>query len=510
MKVIRSMLTGKRKIITLAFALIIAAVVGVGTAWAAGHHDTQVKSDTTVTVAAAPQTQTTTATSADMNVAYSLQNAFRSVSQKVLPEVVEVNVVDTVKQQVTPFASPFQYFFGPQGNNGQQPQTREYKQYGLGSGVLVRRDGNKVYVLTNNHVAGNADQITVKLYDGRQYDAKLVGSDARTDLALVVFETKEDVPIATLGDSNSLQVGDWVIAVGNPLGFESTVTSGIVSAVGRRPEAGQQISGFTDYIQTDAAINEGNSGGALVNLAGEVVGINSWIASTTGGSIGLGFAIPINLASKAIPQFIQKGHIDYGWLGVTIGDIDNGTRKDMKLGDATGAFVYSVFNDSPAAKSGVLPGDFITSVGGQAVTDSTALTQMIGNMKPGDNDSLQLIRYGNDQALQVKITARPDEQKLSKQSDSAWPGVAVVPLTSDIRSQMNIPQNVGDVIVAGTDSTGQPSVGSLQMGDVILKVGGTDVRSMLDFYKALNSQNGRRVSVTVNRQGAEMTLNLSK
>ncbi|MEW5814884.1 MAG: trypsin-like peptidase domain-containing protein, partial [Spirochaetota bacterium] len=249
-----------------------------------------------------------------------LQNSFREIAAKVLPVVVEVDVVDVLKQNAPQFSSPFDFFFSPRQDENQNPQEREYKRYGLGSGVMIRKIGDKVYVLTNNHVVGQAEEIKVKLEDRRQFKAKIVGKDEKKDLALIVFETKENVPIAEMGDSSRLKVGDWVLAVGNPLGFESTVTAGIVSAVGRKSQLGSDVATFTDYIQTDAAINQGNSGGALVNLAGQVVGLNTWIASPSGGSIGIGFAIPINNAKKAIEDFISQGRIEYGWLGINIGD----------------------------------------------------------------------------------------------------------------------------------------------------------------------------------------------
>ena len=242
----------------------------------------------------------TLATANQAEIARSFQQQFRTVASQTLPVVVEVNVVNRVTQRVGD--SPLDFFFGnPRGGQ----QEREFEQPGMGSGVIVARDGTAVYVLTNHHVAGEADEIELVLSDGRSFEAEIVGSDALMDLALVTFETREEVPIAPLGDSSALMAGDWVFAVGNPLGFESTVTSGIISAVGRRPAVGSQISGLTDYIQTDAAINQGNSGGALVNLAGEVVGVNTWIASQSGGSIGLGFAIPINNAKRAIDEFID-------------------------------------------------------------------------------------------------------------------------------------------------------------------------------------------------------------
>ena len=238
------------------------------------------------------------------------------------------------------FSNPFDFFFrGPRGNN-EEGEKREYKRPGLGSGVIVKKDSNNVYVLTNNHVAGTADEIKVKLNDGREYDAKRIGNDPRTDLALIKFESSENIPVADLGNSEHLEVGDIVLAVGNPFGFESTVTMGIVSALGRETLSGSSIAGFTDYIQTDASINPGNSGGALVNLKGEIVGINTWIASQSGGSVGVGFAIPINNAKKAIEDFISTGKVVYGWLGVSIGDADEkmfpDIRKSLDLGNKNG------------------------------------------------------------------------------------------------------------------------------------------------------------------------------
>ncbi|MDR3200528.1 MAG: trypsin-like peptidase domain-containing protein, partial [Spirochaetales bacterium] len=218
------------------------------------------------------------------------QNSLRKIAQKTLPVVVEVNVVQVVKQQIPSFSfgSPFEFFFGKPKEDEPKNREREFRQPGLGSGVIIRKNGEKVYVLTNNHVAGEANEISVKLNDGREYEAKLLGADSRRDLALLVFETKDAVPVAALGDSDKVQVGDWALALGNPLGFESTITFGIVSAVGRRPMPGMEVGNFTDYIQTDASINRGNSGGALVNSRGEVIGINTWIASQSGGSVGLG------------------------------------------------------------------------------------------------------------------------------------------------------------------------------------------------------------------------------
>jgi serine protease Do len=446
--------------------------------------------------------------SADLGILQSLQEAFRSVAATVLPTVVEIDVVDVVKQPVPSFTNPFEFFFGPQGDESQAPQQREFRQQGLGSGVIVRHTGSKVYVLTNNHVAGDAEEISVKLNDGRQFTAQLVGADPNRDLALVVFETGEPVPVAQLGDSNSLQVGDWVLAVGSPLGFDSTVTAGIVSAIGRHTDPSMGVAGFTDYIQTDAAINQGNSGGALVNIYGQVVGINSWIASPSGGNVGLGFAIPVNNAKKAIDDFISKGKIEYGWLGVSMGGVSAEALKDLKLGQSSGAFVYGVFKDSPADKAGILPGDFITQVNGEPLRDSSALLLRVGNLEPGSKTELSIIRYGQPLQLTVKVAARQTEQDLTASSAKLWPGFSVLPITEDIRSQLNLPKSSGRLVIGAVGQGGSADIAGLKSGDIVRKVNGQTVNSLLDFYKEFNSGKSREILFAVERQNTELVIGL--
>ena len=331
------------------------------------------------------------------NLLYALQDQYRLVAKEVLPAVVEINVVEVIKQQIpgnnfSPFDLfndnwPFRSF--PFGNPDQDreekdpPLEREFRKQGLGSGVIIQANGSKYYVISNNHVVGNADEISIRLYDGREYEGKIVGTDMRTDLALVSFDTRESIPVIELGNSDELLAGDIVFAVGNPLGFESTITQGIISALGRKAEAGRQIADFTDYIQTDAAINPGNSGGALVNLEGELIGINTWIASRTGGSDGLGFAIPVNNVKKAINSFIEKGRIEYGWLGVSISDvIDEKLGEDLGISNIKGSLILNLFSNSPAAKGGLLPGDYIIRINNTEIRDSDHLTNVIGNIAP--------------------------------------------------------------------------------------------------------------------------------
>ena len=433
------------------------------------------------------------------------QDSFRRVAQASLPVVVKIDVVDVIRQQVSPSASPFQFFFGPRPNNTEEPETTEYRRPGLGSGVLVRRAGNKVYVLTNEHVVGEADEIKVSLHDGREFEATLVGKDPNRDLALVVFETGDDVPIANLGNSDELQVGDWAFAVGNPLGYESTVTAGIISAVGRRPTAGNGISGLTDYIQTDAAINQGNSGGALVNLKGEVVGINSWIASQTGGSIGLGFAIPINNAKRVIDEFIAYGEVEYGWLGIRYGGaITDELAKSLDLHDPRGAFVGSVFEDSPAKLAGIIPGDVITEIDGQRVDDWNDLLNIVADLPPGRTSTFKVIRENRATDVRVRISRRTGET----QAAQSWPGFTVVPLTEEIRVGLSLRNESGNVVVSVVDAGGPAAAAGIRRGDIIRRVGRETVDDLAEFYELINEQSDEELVFRIARQGREFLIGL--
>ncbi|MDR2953339.1 MAG: trypsin-like peptidase domain-containing protein, partial [Treponema sp.] len=267
-----------------------------------------------------------------LSVAEGLQTAFHTVSEKMLPSVVEIKIVSVRRQQQMPNIPgiPWDFFFGPR-ERGPNNQDREYRSQGLGSGIIVRSKEGVYYVLTNNHVVDGASEITVATRDGKEYPAELVGKDDRKDLALVSFKTSDFFPTAALGNSDNVTVGDWAIAIGNPLGeqFSFSVTMGIVSAVGRTGGPGGNIN---DFIQTDAPINQGNSGGPLINIRGEVIGINTWIASSSGGgNVGLGFAIPINNAKRSIDEFITSGAISYGWLGVNLMEPDKDTISGLKL-----------------------------------------------------------------------------------------------------------------------------------------------------------------------------------
>ncbi|SIQ74424.1 serine protease Do [Alkalispirochaeta americana] len=418
-----------------------------------------------------------------MTVMEAQQETLRRVSQEVLPVVVEVEVVQRVTRRTMPRMSPFDFFFGrPDPEN--REQQREFEQRGIGSGIIVRRVDEKVYVLSNDHVIGKAEEINITLHDGRTFKATRVGSDPNTDLALAMFETDQDIPLAVLGDSDTVQVGDFALAVGNPLGFESTVTSGIISAVGRQGPQGQRIPVLTDYIQTDAAINRGNSGGPLVNLRGEVIGINTWIASQTGGSIGLGFAIPVNVASRAINQFIETGSAQYGWLGVNMADPPESPSNSLRESEG-GAIVYNLYSGSPAEEAGLRPGDIIVSVGDETIRTSNDLLRAVTRLDPGVRTRFGILREGTRQDVFVRTGSRPSDGEATSPAN-LWPGMSVVEMTDSIRENLDLSSRDGAVIIGQVSSGSPAAMAGLRSGDIILRVNNTGVSTLREFYRELN------------------------
>ena len=434
-----------------------------------------------------------------LETAESIQTVFRAVADKIVPSVVELKTVSVRKQETPSFPGiPFEFFFGPrQPGDGE----REFRSQGLGSGIIVRQERDTYFVLTNNHVVtdsnGNpVDEIRIAAGDNKEYPAELVAREQRRDLAMVKFTTQDAYPLAVLGDSDLVDVGDWAIAVGNPLGFESSVTMGIVSAVGRTGGPGDNIN---DFIQTDASINQGNSGGALVNIRGEVIGINMWIASSTGGgSMGLGFAIPINNAKPIIDDFITKGAVSDGWLGVSLLDVDSETSRDMGIEGRQGALASGVFLDSPAAKAGIQPGDFITAVDGKEVRNSRQLTRIVADLKAGQKYVFTVLRETTNLDLTVTIAIRNND--VAAENGKLWPGLLALPVSDKVKKDFQLDDKVkkGLVVIQVIDK-GPAAVIGVQRKDVITAVNGEPVNDLNAFYRILREKAAKELWFDVSR-----------
>jgi Do/DeqQ family serine protease len=429
-----------------------------------------------------------------------LQTAFNYVAESVLPSVVELSVIGSSSvPQSGEF--PWRFFFGdpnlaPEERQAPPPQQEQ----GLGSGIIVRRDGDKVYVLTNYHVVEGATSITLKLYDEREFEAAIVGSDQRKDLAVVVFETKDkDLRVATLGNSDALKVGDWAIAIGSPFGLFSSVTAGIISAIGR--DGGPQ-GNINDFIQTDAAINRGNSGGALANIRGEIIGINTWIASNTGGSIGLGFSIPINNAKRVIDDLISRGSVRYGWLGVLLGTLERASLSELGISDRRGAFIGHVFTDGPAGKAGLRSGDFVLSIDGRAVANVDQLVRIVGDLAPGSRPVFSIIRESKTLDVQVRIEER--DESAAADYGKLWPGLEVLALTPEHIEAQKLAKNQKGVTIGSIIARSPAAFLSLRTGDVITAVNGAKVNGVGDFYRLINDPKATKIQFDVYRAGQKL------
>lgn len=433
--------------------------------------------------------------------AKAIQLAFNQVSRTLLPSVVELDVVGSAS---VPGEGqfPWRFFFGdPQQAPEEKSQPKEFEERGLGSGILVRRDGKNVYVLTNNHVISGAKEITVKLHDEREFRGTVVGTDTRRDLAVVSFESSDSsIQLARLGDSDRLEVGDWAIAIGSPFGLFSSVTAGIISAIGRD---GGPDGNISDFIQTDAAINRGNSGGALANIDGEVVGINTWIASTTGGSVGLGFSIPINNAKRAIDDIIAKGAVRYGWLGVLLADPGKPALTALGVGDKRGAFVGHVFSDGPAAKGGLKPGDFVTSIDGKTVSSLDQLVRIVGDLPVGSKSLFKVLRDGKPEELKITI----DERKEASAADYAklWPGLEITSVDDERIKAGSIPKGTKGVVVTNVIAKSPAATLGLKVGDVLKAMNDTPLDGMAQFYRLLNDTRTQKFQFTVLRDGQTLS-----
>jgi serine protease Do len=393
-----------------------------------------------------------------------------------------------------PFSEFWKKFFGNPLPRGPQ------RQKSLGSGFIIDRDG---FILTNNHVVENAERIVVKLSDGREFDAKVVGRDSKTDIAVIKINDKGNLPVASLGDSDKVEVGEWTMAIGNPFGLDNTVTAGIVSAKDRHIGAGP----YDNFIQTDASINPGNSGGPLINLRGEVVGINTAIFSRTGGNIGIGFAIPINLAKELVPQLKSKGKVTRGWLGVVIQKVTPDLAESLGLDQARGALVANVAKDGPAERAGVKVGDVIVEFDGKEVRDSNELPILVARTPVDRKARLKVLRDKKEVTLTVTIGELKDEEVVASATEKGDLGLTVQRLTPQIAESLGLERVEGLVITAVEPGSAGEEAG-LRRGDVILEMDRKAVRNLAEYRKALEGvKKGKGILFLVRR--GESTLFLA-
>jgi serine protease Do len=411
---------------------------------------------------------------------------FSDLAEKVRPGVVNIQVVKKVKNvgfgfrnfPSNPFKenNPFGDFFGPfpEGN-----PPRGFEQRGVGSGFVMSREG---YILTNNHVVEDADQINVKLANGKEYEGKIVGRDPKTDLALVKIEGASDLHPLKLGNSEDLKVGSWVVAVGSPFGLEQTVTAGIVSAKGRVIGSGP----YDNFIQTDASINPGNSGGPLINMKGEVVGINTAIIAS---GQGIGFAIPINMAKEVAPQLQEKGHVTRGWLGVSIQEVTPELAKSFDLKEKKGALVSQVVSGGPAEKAGIEQGDIILEFDGKEVSDSKDLPRIVASTPVGKAVTLKVSRNGKIIDRQVKLGEMEGKVEVTKAPSHKSLGFTVQNLTPEIAKGLGLKKETG-VVVTQVEPGSPAANAGIQTGDVIREVNRKPVKDVEDFVQKVEKAKG--------------------
>jgi serine protease Do len=399
-----------------------------------------------------------------------------------------------------PSEDPFDFwrrFFGePFGS----PDPRGTPRQGLGSGFIIDANG---LILTNNHVIENANKITVRLSDRKEYDAEVVGRDPRTDIAVIrITQEGVNLPTAPLGDSNQLQVGEWVIAMGSPFGLDNSVTAGIVSAKGRWIGAGA----YDNFIQTDASINPGNSGGPLINMSGEIVGINTAIFSRTGGNLGIGFAIPINLAKEVVPQLVKKGKVTRGWLGVSIQRITPELAESLGLKERHGALVAGVEPGSPADQAGIKTGDVIVEYGGEKVTDSTQLPIMVARTEVGTNVKIRVLRDKRNVPLNVTIGELKEEQVVATAPQTGKLGLTVQNLTPQMAERLGLKEARG-VVITAVEPRGAAAQAGLRPGDIVLEANRQPIKEAGDFKKMVDAvKPGENLLILVRRGESNMFL----
>jgi serine protease Do len=449
----------------------------------------------TPSLAAAPSALAQPAPASPKLVSESHQFSFADLVERVSPAVVSIQVDMAARAQTSAMPqipAPFRDFDfgdGPQGKSMPGPQGRRVvpapqapRAQAAGSGFIIESNG---YVVTNNHVVDDARKITVKLSNGREYEAKLIGSDKDTDVALLKIEAT-GLPTVALGDDRRLRVGDWVVAVGNPFNLGGTVTAGIVSSIGRDIGNGP----YTDYIQIDAPINRGNSGGPTFDITGRVVGMNTAIFSPSGGSVGIGFAVPASTIKTVVDELKRSGSISRGWLGVQIQDFTPELASSVGTKDQKGAMVASVVDGSPAARAGFEQGDVVVALNGTQVEDSKALTRQVASIHAGDKTTFTVLRNGQRHTLTATIEKRDADRVASTgQAPSVEPnslGLSLMPINPALRQQYELGNNVTGVVVGAVDPDSEAARKGINAGDVIKRVGSENVRLPSDVSRAVD------------------------
>ncbi len=446
----------------------------------------------------------------DLSALQQTGNAFSEIAKQALPAVVFVDVDSTVEVAVPRYrrSNPFEEFFGygsPYGNP-YGGGTRKYHQQGQGSGFIISKDG---YILTNNHVVKDADRITVTLADGRKFDAQLVGTDPKTEVALIKIDDDNDLPFLKLGDSDALQVGEWVLAAGNPFGLSQTITAGIVSAK-ERSEVG--ITEYANFIQTDAAINPGNSGGPLLNIHGEVIGINTAIYSQTGGYMGIGFAIPINQAMAIKDQLIAHGSVRRSVLGIYIQDVDDTLAESFGLEDSNGILIAEVLEGSAAEAAGLRNGDVVVEFNDEKVGKSGSFRSRVAAIEPNTEVQLKIFRDGKYETLSAVTQAMDSDNAAASAGAHEAPalmgklGLTVQDITDDMREKAPLPEH--GVLVAEVEQGGVAWQAGLRNGNVILSVNRQSVGNVDEFHRALNKsgESGRVLLRVSDGRGARFVV----
>lgn len=418
--------------------------------------------------------------------------SFADLVERVGPAVVTVTVEEKVTEQNTQIdpsslPEPFRQFFQQYGN-GQQLKPQPHKAVSMGSGFIIDKSGE---IVTNNHVVENASSIKVKLKDGREFTAKLIGTDKATDIALLQIKSDKSLPTVDFGDDRQARVGDWVVAVGNPFGLSNTVTAGIISSIGRDVGNGP----YTDYIQIDAPINRGNSGGPTFNIRGKVIGMNSMIYSPSGGSVGIGFAIPASTIQDVVAQLKAHGHVSRGWLGVEIQTMTPELAASEGIKDAKGAIVASIVPDSPAAKAGFAQGDVVVAMDGKAVEDSRDLSRRVASVPAGATASFTVLHDGNHETLNAEIAPRKEQQVAQNDnapedtaaSTAEAMGLGLAALNDGMRRTYNLDQDVKGVVITKVDPMSEAADKGIEAGDVIVSVGNRAVHTPEDITKQMTA-----------------------